>query len=203
MDELEALVAQVPDEVLDYIEDLETRVEQAETVAKAAKKDADPEVDPIEKALAELPDEVAGLVKDQKERLEKAEQALEASRIAKANEQWVAKARSVDGLIDNPEEFGSQLREVAEIDSDLADNLVKILETANARLSKADLYKELGRGAGPTPNSAEERIAHIAKSLREADPKLTPEQAEAEAWERNPELYDQHVAERRAALKEV
>lgn len=202
MDELEALVAQVPDEVLDYIEELETRVEKAEEAAATAEPaNDDTDVDPIEKALSELPDELADLVKGQKERLEKAEEALEAQRIAKANEEWVAKARAVDGLIDNAEEFGSQLREVAEINSDLADTLVKVLETANERFSKADLYKELGAGASPVTGSAEEKVQAIAKSLREADPKLSQEQAETEAWERNPELYDQHVAEQRERVK--
>lgn len=200
MDELEALVAQVPDEVLDYIEELEARVEQAQ-VTKG--HDTDPDVDPIEKALSELPDEVAALVKSQRDRLEKAEQALEAQRIAKTTEEWVSKARSVDGLIDNPEEFGAQLREVAEINSDLADTMVKVLEAANERFAKADLFKELGKAPSLVAGSAEEQIEKAAQALREADPSLSAEAAKAEAWERNPDLYEQHVVEKRAQLKEV
>lgn len=198
---LEALVAQVPDEVLDYIDEIEERLEKAEALASAGQ---DPEADdPIEKALSELPPEVAEIVKSQRSRLEKAEEALEKERIEKANEQWVAKARSIDGLIDDPNEFGSQLREVAEINEDLADDLVKVLSAASERFAKADLYKELGRGAGAVTGSAEEKVHQIAKSLIEADPKLTEEQAMAEAWERNPDLYEEHVSERRASLKEV
>lgn len=198
---LEALVAQVPDEVLDYIDDIEERLEKAEADLAAA--NGNPDDDPIEKALSELPAEVADLVKSQRTRLEKAEEALERERIEKANEQWIAKARSMDGLIDDPNEFGSQLREVAEINEDLAENLVKVLSAASERFAKADLYKEIGRGAGAVTGSAEEKVHQIAKSLREADPKLTEEQAMAEAWERNPDLYEEHVNERRASLKEV
>lgn len=184
MDELEALVAQVPEEILDYIEDLETRVEKAEAV----------------QAPEEEGDDLAGLPEEFVSRLKKAEQALEEERIAKADNEWIAKARKFDGLVDDPEDFGRKMRAVAEIDSELADGIAATLTAASANVSKSDLFKEMGHGT-PSAGSVEEKIANIAKSLVEADPSKSKEVAEAEAWEANPELYAEHVAERNAALR--
>jgi hypothetical protein len=197
MDELEALVAQVPDEVLDYIDDLEERVEKAEAAIEPEAGD-----DPIAKALSELPSEVAAVVKAQQARLEEAEKTLEAERVAKADQVWTEKAQGMDRLVDDPAAFGQSLRRVAEFDSALAEDISNTLTAANAQLKKSALYEEIGHGT-VSSGSAGEKIANIAKALTEADPSKTMEQAEAEAWEANPDLYEQHVQERRSALKEV
>jgi hypothetical protein len=198
MDDLEALVAQVPEEILNYIEDLETRVEKAEA---AVAPEGDDEQDAIAKALNELPEGVADLFKSQRDRLEEAEKALEAERVAKADTEWIAKARAFDGLVDSPEDFGRKLRQVAETDSELADEIAKALSAANEQVTKSSLFSEVGHNTAPAAGSAEEKISTIAKSLQEADPAKSKEQAEAEAWEMNPELYEQHVAERQQALR--
>lgn len=194
MDELAALVEQVPDEVLDYIEFLETRVEKAEAqIAGGNESDV-----AFEKALDDLDPEVAKAIIEQRERLEKAEAALQAEQIAKASAEWVQKARSADGLIDNPEEFGEELRQVAAVSPELADSIMSKLQAASERVAKSSLFAEMGHSA-PASGSAAEKIQTIAKALVEADPTKTQAQAEAEAWEANPGLYNEHVAERQAA----
>lgn len=50
-------------------------------------------------------------------------------------------------------------------------------------------------------DSAIAKIAAKAKLIRKADPKLTPEQARAEAWRRNPDLYKQQRRERARAAR--
>lgn len=198
MDELAALVEQVPDEVLEYIEELETRVEKAE--AALPEPPVTDDVDPIAKALSELPEEIAKAFEDQKTRLAKAEEALEQERIAKADAEWTEKARSIDGLIDDPATFGSDLRQVAETHPELADSIMSKLQAAGKRFAKSSLFNESGHTA-PIAGSAEEKVEQIAKSLVEADPAITKAEAEAQVWEKHPELYDQYVNERRDALK--
>lgn len=198
MDELAALVEQVPDEILDYIEDLETRVEKAEAALAEIEPDFEP--DEIEKALTELPPAVAEFVKAQNERLAEAEKALEGERLAKADAEWTAKARSVDGLVDNPEEFGSKLRAVADTDPELADSILSALQAANSRVAKSGLFAELGH-TQPSAGSALEKVENIAKAMTEADPSKSHAEAVSEALEANPALYDEYVAERRESLR--
>jgi len=193
--ELAELVEQVPEEILDYIVDLEDRVEKAEAAPTPAGDDA-PQ-DAFEKALGELPVEIAKAFEDQRSRLDEAEKALETEKVAKAEAVWVAKARAVDGLIDNPEDFGKELRQVAETSPELAGSIMSKLTAAAVRVEKSDLFSEIGHGA-PAVGSADEKIQNIAKAATEADPALTPADAEATAWEANPDLYDEHVAERQA-----
>jgi hypothetical protein len=200
MDELAALVEQVPDEILDYIEDLETRVEKAEAFIASLDDPASEPTD-IEKALTELPPAMAEFVKSQSERLAEAEKALEAERLAKANAEWTQKLRSIDGLVDNPGDLGSKLQKVAEGDPELADSILSTLQAANARLAKSDLFAELGHGVPAGTDTALGKVQAIAKAITEAHPTKTAAEAEAEAWEANPDLYDQYVAERREALK--
>lgn len=192
MSDLEALVAQVPDEVLEYIEALEGRVEELTAVEKAA---APAPTDDIEKALTELPEGLADLFKAQKAELEETRQALEAERVAKAEAEWVEKAAALEGVIDNTEEFGAKLRALSEVDSELADSIVSALSAASERVAKADLFVEKGHRGG-APTSAEEKIEQIAKSLVEANPAKTLETARSEAWESNPELYDEYTNEK-------
>jgi hypothetical protein len=198
MDELAALVEQVPDEILDYIEDLEARVEKAETALGETPTAG--EGDTIEKALDGLSEEVKKSFIEQRDRLVKAEAALETERVAKADAEWTAKVRPLDGVIDNPEEFGAELRTLAESNPEMANSIVTKLQTANERLTKSDLFNELGRGGG-APTGVEEKIQTIAKSLVEADPGKSRVDAEAEAWELNPDLYDEYVVERQTALR--
>lgn len=200
-DELAALVEQLPDEVLDYIDDLETRVEKAESALANYEPPAEDETD-FEKALSEVNPELAAFVKSQSDRLAEAEAALAQERITKADAQWTQKVRSVDGLIDNPEEFGPKLRAVAEVDAELADSIVSALEAANNRVEKSALFSESGHSA-PAPGSALERVEQIAKAMTEADPSKTKESAMVEAFEADPALYDQYLAERREAVREA
>ena len=204
MDELAALVEQVPTEVLDYIESLEGRVEKAEKTAEEAVAKADspeePSDDPIAKALSDLPEEISKAFKETQDRLAEAEKALEAERLAKADAEWTDKARSVDGLIDDPAEFGKELRQVAETSPELADKIIAKLQAANSRFSKADLFSESGHSQ-PAAGSAEEKVKAIAKAAFEADPSKSLADHEADTWERNPDLYDQYTEERRGALK--
>lgn len=187
----------LPDEVVDYVADLETQVATlTKSLEEAAKPAEDEKADPVAKTLADLSPEAQEIFKANATRLEKAEKELEALRVAKATETWVAKARALDGAIEDPEAFGTTLREIADLKPELADAVEKALATAAERVAKGNLFKEVGHAGNASEPAA--RIAAIAKSLREADPKLSPAAAEALAWKNNPDLYDQHVAEVRS-----
>lgn len=73
-----------------------------------------------------------------------------------------------------------------------------LLDTVQKAVAQGELFKVLGRD-GPAPDSAEGKLSAIAKALKEADPKLTDEQAMARALEANPELYGQYMDDRNPA----
>lgn len=192
--ELAALVEQVPEEVLDYIVDLEERVEKAEATPVAGET-GKPE-DAFEKAMGDLDPEIAKAFVDQRERLAEAEEVIRAEQIEKADAVWVSKARSAELLIDKPEDFGPQLRAVAAVDAELADSIMNQLSTASAVVAKSALFGEAGH-AVVTAGSADDKIHNIAKAAVDADPTKTMADAESDAWIANPDLYDEHVADKR------
>jgi hypothetical protein len=205
MSDLAALAENIPSEVLDYIDEVEEARDTA--VAKSVElqtaidegtsenDSTDTESDPIAKALGDAPAELVQLFKSQAERLDAAESDLAASKESKENGEWVAKARSFDGLVD-PETFGPALRAIATHDSELADMIATALETATGQIEKSRLFDEFGHGSAIETEAADQ-ISAIAK----ADGDQADETARAEAWESNPELYDQYVAERRDATR--
>lgn len=200
--DLEALAESIPDEILDYIEELET--ENASLVAAAAapvakSDDSGDDVD-LEKALSDVPESVREIYKAQAERLAAAEKALAEEQVAKANKEWVAKAAAFDGVIDNPDDFGPVLRKFAEVDADAAEKLSSALAAAASRLEKSALFSEMGHNVH-IETDAEKQVEQLAKSLRDSNPEMTPEEARWQVFESNPALYDAHVAEHRARVK--
>lgn len=185
----------LPEEVVDYVADLETQVATLTKSLEEAQA-PEPEVDPVAKAVSELPEEAKAILKANETRLAKAEADLETFRVEKATATWVAKARALDGAIEDPEAFGATLREIADLKPELADAVEKALKTASDRVAAGNLFKEVGHTGGSATDT-DSRIAAAAKVLRDADPKLSQAAALAKAWTDNPDLYDQHTAEMR------
>jgi hypothetical protein len=181
------------EEVLAYVEELETELEQLRPVEEAEEM-------LVSKALSELPVEVAAIVKADRERLEKAEAALEAQREAAADAAFIAKAATYDAVIEDANEFGPLLRQLNDFNPELASAVEGALATASARVEKSALLGEVGaNGVGPT--NAQEEVTVLAKRMVEADPSKSLEEAEATIWEKRPDLYDQYQNERKSALR--
>lgn len=191
-DDLEALVEQLPDEVLDYIADLESQVQQLTPGGD----------DPIAKALASLDPGVAEIFKAQTARLEAAEAALAEEKIAKANAVWINKARSFDGIVDDPGAFGQVLREINDLKPELATAIESVLRAANERVSKGALFAEFGQSSGLASDLGS-RVTAITKAYRDADPTMSEEVARAKVWEENPDLYAKHLEEHRQRQRSV
>ncbi len=209
MDDFAALAKDLPAEVLEYIETIEADVKTAEAENTELQKSIDEaqtppvevELDPIEKALSGSTPEAVAIFKAQAERLDAAEAKILAQEVVTADAEWVAKAAAFDGVIDKPAEFGPKLRAVADVNPELASEIVSALETAGSRVAEGLLFSEIGKANSMVGADAKEKVATIAKSLQEADPALTEEAARAEVWERNPELYDEYQAQLREAAR--
>jgi len=188
----ETLTAEQIEDVLSYVEELETELESLRPAEEAEVL--------VSKALDELPDEVAAIVKADRERLEKAEAALEAQRDAAADAQFIAKAASYDAVIEDADEFGPLLRKLNDFDPELAETVESVIGVAHDRVSKSVLLAEVGtHGVGVT--NAQEEVTALAKRLTEDDPKMSLGEAEAQVWENRPDLYDEYQKERQVALR--
>ena len=198
----EAALADLSSEVLDYIDELEDARDVA--VAKSVElqtvidesSDGEPtETDPIAKALGDAPEELVQLFKSQAERLTAAEADLASQKEATQNGEWVAKARSFDGLVD-PEAFGPKLRAIAATDSELADDIAKTMEAAGKEVAKSKMFDEIGHTSitsaeGEAVDQAE-AIAKAASAGKasEADRAKVWEEGDAEPSEWQIDCYD-------------
>jgi hypothetical protein len=187
-------------EVAEYIANLETESEELQKSLSALVEEVekgyhDPEDDDggeEEDIFKSLDPDVARIVKADRERLEKAEGELEAFRIEKANQTFIAKAAEFRGVVDNPESFGPDLRAIHELDPEIAKRVETMLAVAAERIAKGDLFAEYGTARNGLDGNAYQKATAIAKSMVENDPNLTLEEARARVWESNPDLYEEY-----------
>ena len=69
------------------------------------------------------------------------------------------------------------------------------MATVSAALKGSDLLKAQGIASSSDGSLATGKVDAIAKELRKDDPKLTKEQAIAKAWDENPDLYTEYLAD--------
>lgn len=185
--------------------------ERDEALAQVAAQDEpkeEPEEEPegeeptVEKVLKGATPEVqAVFAKIQKEADDNRAAAEAAMKIAKAEQdtrltrEAIEKARVEYGTVANPNELGPVLKSLGETDPEALKAVEKVLAGAETMARKAKLFGEIG-ALGGTDNDTITKIEGVAKGLQESDPKLSPEQALAKAWELNPTLYAEYIAER-------
>jgi hypothetical protein len=178
MDDFDALVNELPDEIVDYIDDLQTqvasltkRLDEAETIAKAYEADEDEDeveyLSPLEKALGDIEDDEARAFI-----IEKLNEAATVE-IEKRDAEFIAKARTFDGLGD-PDVLGPALRRLADALPEDVDIFEKALSAAAQQVNESNtLYDEIGHAVSKSSDVLTE-VENIAKSYREADPALDP-----------------------------
>ena len=200
MDEIDALVADLPDEIVDFIGDLQDSVETlTKSLEEAQAPNDDPVVDerdPITKALETLDDEDAAVLAEKLERLDTLEEKVTKAEEDKADTEYIAKARAFDGAGD-PEDIGPALRRLADVSPEDAELFEKAFAAMSEQAVTGTLYEELGHAINKSTD-VDEQVEAIAKSYQEANPALSSEESRAMAWENNPELYEEHSREQQA-----
>lgn len=195
--DIDALVDSLPEPVVTLIADLQDEVTALQKSLDEALAQEEEPVSPVEKALKENPD-LAQILKAKDDRLAEIEKALEDARIAKADETWVSRARSFDGVVADPASFGRMMREINDFKPEYADAISKTLTAASERIRLSDLFSEGGHGASIHAGSAFEQATAIAKSMVEKGQATDIETARADVWDSHPHLYHQYQTERQA-----
>jgi transcription initiation factor IIF auxiliary subunit len=199
-----------PEEMMEKIAALEEELELAKK--KMKKMESGYKDDEMKKE-----DDVASLVKSAPEPLRKmledfeksvseanaraaqAEEVLKAERVARANEEAVEKAKAWKYLGLEADKVGPALRQLAELDADLAKSVEDALTSVNAQAESANIFAEIGKSASPTTGNAYDQLTSLAKSATESKKGLTFEQAFSEAVLGNPDLYKQYLSEKGAS----
>lgn len=124
------------------------------------------------------------------------EELQKAQEVARDKE-FTEKVSLWKSLTINAEEFGPQLRKLADIAPELAEIIEKALAAVNAQAESANIFAELGSTVAPASGDAFGRVESLAKAKVAAGESKTVEQAMTAVIAENPELYREYLAEKR------
>ena len=189
-------------------EELEkTKAELEKTTGKMKKKDEDEveKEDSVDSLIKSAPEPLrkmlASLEQEKTDALAKAaetEEVLKSERTTRANAEAIAKAKAWNFLSLDAEKIGPALRQLAEVDADLAKSVEEAFASVNAQAESANIFAEIGKSSNPTSGNAYEQLTSMAKSASEGKSGLTFEQAFSDAVTSNPDLYNQYLSEKGA-----
>lgn len=150
--------------------------------------------EPVRRALEEMEKSAS----DAKKRVAEIEEVLKAERIARADNEAVEKAKSWKFLGLEAEKVGPALRQLADINPDLAKSVEEALASVNAQAESANIFAEIGKSANPATGNAYDQLTSLAKSASDSKNGVTFEQAFSDAVQKNPDLYKQYLNEKGA-----
>ena len=186
-------------------EELEKTKAELDKSKKMKKADETEEVETVDSLIKSAPEPLrkmlADLEQEKSDALAKAAQAdevLKSERTARANAEAVEKAKAWKFLSLDAEKIGPALRQLAEVDAELAKSVEEALASVNAQAESANIFAEIGKSANPTTGNAYEQLTSMAKSATETNNGLTFEQAFANVVTSNPDLYAQYLSEKGA-----
>jgi len=162
------------------------------------KEDADSLKKEAPEALRVMIETMEKSAQESQARLAEVESVLKSERVARANGDAVEKAKAWKFLGLDAEKVGPALRELAEINADLAKSVEEALSSVNAQAESANIFAEIGKSANPTTGNAYEQLTSMAKAVTEGKSGLTFEQAFSNAVISNPDLYNQYLSEKGA-----
>lgn len=194
------------DDMKKKIKDLEEELDKAmKKLAKMADKDEDMKKEDVSSLIKEAPEAIRVMLEtmeksaqESKTRVAEIEAVLKSERVARANGDAVEKAKAWKFLGLDAEKVGPALRELAEINEDLAKSVEEALSSVNAQAESANIFAEIGKSANPATGNAYDQLTSLAKSVTENKNGVTFEQAFADAVSSNPDLYSQYLNERGA-----
>ena len=148
--------------------------------------------------IREMLESMEKSAKEAQTRVAEIELVLKSERVARADEEAVEKAKAWKFLGLDAEKIGPALRQLAEVNSDLAKSVEEALSSVNAQAESANIFAEIGKSANPATGNAYDQLTSLAKSVTETKKGVTFEQAFANAVIANPDLYSQYLTEKGA-----
>jgi hypothetical protein len=178
------------DDLTKSVEDLTTQRDEAQENLKKAEEQGliVKSEEEQRKALLEKADPgVRALIEKQEKDLEEVRKAAEAERNQRLEREYLSKAEAMPMISEDKTALGGLLRRISDaLSAEDAEQVEKMLQTANEQIAKGNLFSEFGTGGGETTIS--KSVESAASELQKADPNLTHEQAVAKVYETNPDL---------------
>lgn len=204
----------LPDDVQEYLTSLEGDKDSLESELADAREQleaadaggegggAGTEEEPVLSKMEDLPEEVRQYLAKRdadfeslSKRAEEAEDIAKKERDARQLREWRDRVAKYEPLGIDVDEVAQEFKDLADVNEELTDKLVKRLDALTEQVQTSELFAEIGK-RGPAEGSAESQLEGIVKSYREADPNVD----EPSAWDRalaeHPELYERYLAER-------
>jgi len=208
-EEVDKAKKMTPEEMMAKIAKLEEELEMAKKKMKKMdngyKEEDEMKKDDTDSLIKSAPEPLRKMLEDLEKstqaanaRVAEVEGVLKAERIARANEEAVEKAKAWKYLGLDAEKVGPALRQLAEVDADLAKSVEEALASVNAQAESANIFAEIGKSANPATGNAYDQLTSLAKSAVDSKKGLTFEQAFSEAVLSNPDLYKQYLSEKGA-----
>ena len=214
----------LPQEVVDYVQQLEQALAEAQgqqfqpgkqeddTVSgtnnpfgKNAEYLDDDEMSFLQDLAKNLEDEdlreqvtkAQDLITKAQERAEAAESIAKEERDHRVTQEYIAKAKSLVNLPVSPDEFGPVLKRVHEsLPEEDVEILTKALSAANESIAHAGTFTEIGK-RGIEGYESVSKAEGLAKEMVEKNTDLTEEQALSKVFEERPDLYDEYLQQSR------
>jgi len=195
------------DDMMKKIADLEEELSKANKKLAKMMKPEDDEMkkEDITSLIKSAPEPIREMLesmeksaKEAQTRVAEIELVLKSERVARADEEAVEKAKAWKFLGLDAEKIGPALRQLAEVNSDLAKSVEEALASVNAQAESANIFAEIGKSANPATGNAYDQLTSLAKSVTETKKGVTFEQAFSNAVIANPDLYSQYLTEKGA-----
>ncbi len=195
------------DDMKKKIAELEDELDKAKKLIEKTMQNKDEEMkkEDITSLIKSAPEPIRQMLetmeksaKEAQTRVAEIEEVLKSERVARANEEAVEKAKAWKFLGLDAEKVGPALRQLSEVDAELAKSVEEALASVNAQAESANIFAEIGKSANPATGNAYDQLTSLAKSVTENKKGVTFEQAFSEAVLSNPDLYNQYLSERGA-----
>lgn len=199
----------LPQEVQDYIKDLEDKVSKMKELEEKAAKvdelekrleelskkaDANDKKDDQEDIFKSLPEPVKKYIHEIEKKAKEAEEIAKREREERITREFVAKAAELRSLPVDAEKFGPILKSIHEALPDVYAEVEAVLKAANELVEKSKLFDEIGKGSG-AEGSVWSKIESLANELVSKSAGMTKEKAIAEVLKSNPQLYEEYQKE--------
>jgi hypothetical protein len=169
----------------------EDKMDKSEDLATLVKSAPEP--------LRKMLEDLEKSADEAKARATTAEEILKSERVTRANDEAIEKAKAWKYLGLEADKVGPALRQLAEVDAELAKSVEDALTSVNAQAESANIFAEIGKSASPTTGNAYDQLTSLAKSESDTKAGLTFEQAFSKAVLSNPDLYKQYLSEKGAS----
>lgn len=196
-EEMMAKIAKLEEE-LDAANKKMKKMEHGDKEDEMKKDDTDSLIKSAPEPIRKMLEDLEKSTQEANARVAEVEGVLKAERVARANEEAVEKAKAWKYLGLDADKVGPALRQLAEVDADLAKSVEEALTSVNAQAESANIFAEIGKSANPATGNAYDQLTSLAKSAVEAKTGVTFEQAFSEAVLKNPDLYKQYLSEKGA-----